>query len=102
MATANSEKETVETELDISPEELEAAWARIMKVDDIVEDDDTVRTATDMALKYGYSTSTARERMREAEQAGLVERVRVKRISSDGKNQPVPAYRLLIGEWPDE
>jgi hypothetical protein len=99
MATATVTEEAVESKLDISPEALEEVWAQLLGADEVVEDDGTVRTTAELVEEYGRSHSTVRAYMRKAVREGKAERVKVRRTTSDGKVQPVPAYRLLIGEW---
>jgi len=99
VATATVTEEAVESELKLSPEAAAEAWAQILRADAVVDDDDTIRTTADLVKQSKRSASTMRGLMREMIEAGKVERVRVRRMSTDGKWQPVPAYRLVVGEW---
>lgn len=95
MATADSQEEAVESELDIPEEALDEAWAQVLGLGDAVDEDDDVRTTAELAEKYGRCPSTIRARLRAALKAGTVERVTARRRTTDGKAQLVPAYRLL-------
>ena len=95
MATATFAEEAVESELDISAKALNEAWMQALGLCETIDESDDVRTTAELAEKYGRSPSTIRARIRAALKAGTVERVKTRRMTTDGKVQSVPAYRIL-------
>jgi len=93
MASAAVEEKTLESDLNISEEELKALEAVLFG--DEIGKPEGVHTTVELAEMFGISETGMRKRIREALKNGSMEKVRFVDMDSTGRRQPRIGYRRV-------
>ena len=93
MASAAVEEKTLESDLNISEEELKALEA-VLFGDEVGKPED-VYTTIELAEIFNVSETGMRKRIREAIKKGSMEKVRFAAMDSTGRRQPRIGYRKV-------
>jgi hypothetical protein len=84
----------VDRTIDLTEEQLHAAFATALGFDDLAEDGPDCKTLDQLAVEFRCSRNSAEGRAKKAESRGEMERVKVRRATANGRVWILVAYRL--------
>ncbi len=85
----------MERTINMTADEMRQAFSEALGFDGLAEDGDDIKTLEQLAAMFGCSRNAAEGRAKRAESRGTMERVRVRRISANGRVWILVAYRLV-------